>query len=109
MLTAIHGAIPIKADATVDTFTIPGVASCTRTGTGEYTITLSEKWNALVCPEFSILKAVAQDLVPQVVSQTVTSTKIIVVDLLTGATPTDPTAACTLYMNLFLRNSNNAY
>lgn len=93
-------------DGVVAGQTIPGVASMSQTGVGEFTITLTDVYNALVFPGFSILKAAAQDLVPQVKSQTVASTKIIVVNLLTGATPTDPTAAMTLYMKVLLRNSS---
>lgn len=105
---ATAGALPLLGgvDGVVSGYRVNGVTSIAQTGVGEFTITLTDAYNALKYPGFCLLKATAQDLVPQVKSQTVASTKIIVVNLLTGATPTDPTAACTLYMNIMLRNSS---
>lgn len=108
-LVSLHGALPIAADATVSTFSIPGIASCARTGTGAYDLTLSDTFNALVSCKFQILKAVAQDLEVQLVSQTITTTKIISFVTLTGASATDATAAMTIYFQLFLRNSSVSY
>lgn len=93
-------------DGVVAGYLVPGVSSIVQTGVGELTITLSQTLNALVFPGFSLLKAVPQDLVPQVKSEAVASTKVIVVNLLAGATPADPTAACTLYMNIECRDSS---
>lgn len=83
-----------------------GVASVVQSGVGEYTITLSEKYNAFLGAHFSVLAATAVDLVPQLKSADVTSAKTVVVRLLTGATATDPAAALTLYVMIMLRNSS---
>jgi len=93
-------------DGVVAGYLIPGVSSVVQSGVGQWTITLSQAINALVFPSFSLLKAVPQDLVPQVKSQDVAGTKVIVVNLLAGATPADPTAACSLYMNIECRGSS---
>lgn len=81
-------------------------ASAAQTGVGTYTITLADSYNALISAGFQVQAATAVDLVPQMVSQTVGSTNLIVVKLLAGATATDPSAALTLYCDLFLRNSS---
>lgn len=84
-------------------------ATAAQTGVGEFTITLADTYNALVSAHFQLLAATAADLVPQMKSVDVTSAKTVVVRLLTGATATDPAAAQTLYVSLFLRNSSNTY
>lgn len=94
-------------DGVVAGYSINGVSSIAQTGVGEVTLTLTDKWNALVHPSFSILKATAQDLVPQIKSADVSSAKTVVVNLLAAATPADPTAAMTLYVNLEMRNSSS--
>lgn len=106
MLTGIHGSINIASSTTgVSSVSLNG-ASAARTGVGEITITLTDKFPELLACDFKILSATAQDLVPQIKSETVASTKLIVVRLLAGSTATDPTSAITLYMNAFLRNSS---
>lgn len=93
-------------DGVVSGQIIPGVSSVVQTGVGELTITMQDNYNALVSASFCMLAATAQDLVPQMKSQDVSSAKTVVVRLLTGATPTDPTAAQTLYFQLMMRNSS---
>ena len=85
---------------------INGVASVSQTGVGEFTITLSDAYNAFMHGGFTLLSATAQDLVPQLKSVDVVTAKTVVVRLLTGGSATDPTSACTLYCNLLLRNSS---
>lgn len=81
-------------------------ASVAQSGVGEYTITLADSYNALVSAGFQVVAATPVDLIPQIKSQTIGSTNIIVVRLLSGATPTDPSAALTLECDIFLRNSS---
>lgn len=103
----IAGKISIAADATVSSNTLGSlVASVARTGAGEYTITLSDSYNAIQSINCQLLAATAVDLVPQVKSETATSTKLIVINLNAGATPTDPAAVCTLYVNIVLNASS---
>ncbi len=104
-LTGIKGYVDIAADASVSASSIQG-AVVTKTGTGQYTITLVDSYNAIVGAHLQVQAATAVDLVPQVVSQTVDTTKLVVFKLLTGATATDPSAVCRVYINLELRNSS---
>lgn len=107
---ATASALPLLtgADGVVST-SIPGVSSCSQTGVGEFTITFTDDYRSLAFAKFMVLKAVAQDLIPQIKSVDVSSAKTIVVRLLTGATPTDPTAAMTLYMKALMRDGSLAY
>jgi hypothetical protein len=93
----------------VASYSIPGVSSVVQSGVGQFTITLSDSYPSLVACNFTLLKSSAQDLVPQIKSIDVTNAKTVVVSLLTGATPTDPTAACTLFMDLQVKNTNVLY
>lgn len=86
------------------------IQSATQSGVGEFTIVMTDAYNALMSIQARLLAATSVDLIPQIRSINVaSSSKTIVIRLLTGATPTDPGAACTLYLDLFLRNSSIAY
>lgn len=113
--TGTSGSAVSAASALALTGGIDGVASSSikgataaQTGVGEITITLSDSYNALMSCNFMLLAATAVDLVPQIKSVDVVSAKTIVVRLLAGSTATDPSAACTLYMDALLRNSSVA-
>lgn len=93
----------------VSSFYMPGVGSIEHAGTGLYDITLKETYPELVSSAMQILAASAVDLVPQLVSQAVSSTKVIRLRLNAGATPTNPAAATRLYIGLHLRNSDQRY
>jgi hypothetical protein len=105
MLTSIHGIIDIAADASVAGSSIKG-ATVAKSGTGEYTVTLADKFNALMDVQLTVEAATPVDLVPQILSTDVSGTKEIVFSLLTGATPTDPSAVCKVHFKAFLRNSS---
>lgn len=78
-------------------------ATAARTGTGTFTITMADSFPELLACHISVLKATAQDLVPQLVSL---SGKVLTFKLLTGTTATDVTSeAATLYVNLVFKNS----
>lgn len=84
-------------------------ASVARTGTGAFTITLTDKYPELLGIHLQLAKSTAQDLQPQVVAVDVASAKTITFRLLTGATPTDlTTEAGTLYITIVLKNSTIA-
>lgn len=85
---------------------IIGVDSVVQSGVGELTLTLSRAWPSHLWTKCQILKAVPQDLIPQVISSNLLTTKITKINLLTGATPTDPTAAMTLYVGIWFRDSS---
>ncbi len=106
MLTGIHGSISIASSTTgVSSQSLNG-ATAARTGVGEITITLQDKFPELLACDFRIQSATAQDLVPHIKSVDVVTAKTIVVRLLTGATAADPASAIVLYMNALLRNSS---
>lgn len=106
LLTSIHGQIGINASAAViDSKSIRG-ATVTKSGTGQYTVTLDQKFNALMEVQLTLQAATAVDLVPQIVSHDVSGAKTIIFKLLAGATATDPSAACTVHFKAFLRNSS---
>jgi hypothetical protein len=68
------------------------IQSVTRTGTGEFTVTLRKGFVALRAFAPALQAATAVDLVPQLKSNDVSTAKTIVVRLLAAATPTDPPA-----------------
>lgn len=107
MLVSIHGSFAIAADATVSSTNMKG-ATVARTGVGEYTITFSEKYPSYKSFSAQLLAATAVDLVPQIVSTSVSS-KTVVINLNAGATPTDPSAVCTVYFEGLLSNSTVSY
>jgi len=104
--TYLIGTVNIAADASVSSFNIPGVASVENTATGTYTITLEDTYYEFIRAHFTLQAATAVDLVPQIVSTNVTSTKEIVVKLLTGATATDPAAVCVLHVDICAKNTS---
>lgn len=93
------------ADGVVSTSMV-GVSSASQTGVGEITLTLERTYYALRNTDLQLMAATSQDLIPQIKSQTVASTKLVVINLLTGATPTDPNAAQTLYVGLWMTQSS---
>ena len=108
-LTSLNGPILLDSGTIgVISSSISGVTSVARTGVGEITITLTDKWPTLMFIDAQLLSATARDLVPQIKSVTL-STKVIVINLLAGATPTDPINAMTLYVNMMFKNSSVTY
>lgn len=83
-------------------------ATIARTGAGTYTCTLSAAWPELLSFQVMVMKATAADLQPQMVSQTVSTTKIITFKLLAGAVATDPSEAGTMFFSIILKNSTIA-
>lgn len=77
-----------------------------KSGTGEYTITLSEKYPYLISAIATVQAAVAVDLVPQVLSHDVSSAKTVKINLNAGATPTEPSAVTVVNFVLVLQNSS---
>lgn len=104
-LVALQGPISLASGTVgVSSSSING-ASAARTGVGEITITFQDVFQALVYAGAQVLSATARDLVPQIKSVSIAN-KQVVINLLTGATPTDPANAMVLYINLFFRNSS---
>lgn len=81
------------------------IDSIERTGVGEYTIILKDRYNALQSAIFQIGSGSSQSLVTQV-SDVDLSTKTIVVRLLNGTTPTDFSSGGAMFMQMVLNNSS---
>lgn len=92
----------------VASFSGKGIASIVRSGAGEYTITLEDKLNALLDTSFQVAAATPTDLVPQLLGYDVVSAQTIVVNLLTGAVPTDAAVDVELLFTLTLKNTSVA-
>lgn len=107
MPVAIQGTVSLSAAGAVTTSSVVG-GTVTKTGTGQYTLTLADKYNALVSANVTLQAPVPVDLVPQILTTDVTGAKTIVVSLLADAVPTDPAAVCTIHFNVILRNSSVA-
>ena len=90
----------------ISDMSMKGVASVDKLAAGEYLITLDDSYQELLSAQFPLQAATPVDLVPQIESADVLSAKTIKVNLMAGATPTDPAADVKLYMALRLRNSS---
>lgn len=109
----IHARLRILGNTTPanGTFSIvegKGVASISRSGTGEYTVTLDDAFTSLVGANFQVLAATAVDLVAQIKSETVATTKKVIFNMNAGATPTDTANGVTqdVFMTLALINTS---
>lgn len=114
--TGTSASAVVTASALLLTGGIDGVSSenmlgatAAQTGVGEYTITLDQTYNSLMACHATYEAATAVDLIPQIKSTAVSTSKTIVIRLLTGATATDPSAAGKLNVSIFLRNSSVVY
>jgi hypothetical protein len=103
----LAGFASIHTDASILSQTLLG-GTFTKTGTGEYTLTLADKYPELLCAQVSVEAATAVDLVAQIDNHAVSTNKTVVINLNAGATPTDPSAACKLHVLLVLKNSTIA-
>jgi hypothetical protein len=106
--TKVVAEIEIASDGSVSDFYGPGIASVEESDAGEYTIVFNDKFVKFMGAHFTVLAATAVDLVPQVASFDA-STKTLVVNLNTGATPTQVAAALTLYMEANFRDHSASY
>lgn len=78
-----------------------------KSATGEYTITLSQRWNQLVGANFTIQAATPVDIVAQIDNHDVTATiPVIVINLNAVATPVEPAAVTVVQFILLLSNTS---
>lgn len=92
----------------VASFYGPAVLSAVRSGVGEYTIVLQDAYVKFMGAHMTMLAATPVNLVPQIKSFT-PSTKTLVVNLNSGATPTEVAAVSALYLEMNFRHGNVAY
>jgi hypothetical protein len=83
-----------------------GVASIARSDTGDYTITLDEKYNSLLFGSAIMLESDDTDLQIQLAAEDVSSAKTIQFICTAAATPADPPDGSTLYFKFELKNSS---
>lgn len=84
----------------------PGISGISVSGAGHYVIALEDKYSALISADFTIQKAIAADLIPQMVSEAVASANTVTFKTLAAATATRPVTGDKIYMHLILRNSS---
>jgi hypothetical protein len=91
----------------VKSASISGVASVAQdpANAGTIIFTLKEAWNQCIAAHMTLEAPTAVDIVPQLKSSDVSSAQTIVVRLLTGATPTDPSAQAFLHFMAMLNAS----
>jgi hypothetical protein len=106
--TELDGSISLSAAAAVSASDIPGVASVSKTATGEYTITLSDKYAACYGVHAS-LSDNGEALWAKPGAVDVSSAKTVIIKTVdeTGA-EADATAAATIWVKIVLRNSSVA-
>lgn len=105
--TEIEGVISLSAAAAVVSSDIPGAASVAKTGTGEYTITLMDQYNACY-GIYTQVAETAQNLEGKPGAQDVAAAKTVIVNTKVNGVNTDATATCKIYVKIVLRNSSVA-
>lgn len=89
-----------------------GIATVTRTALGKYTITLNDKWAALLSVDLTFIDSTgANQFTYNVVSETVASTKTINISVFSSATAVAPglaDLATTTTMKMCIMLSNSA-
>jgi len=106
---ATAAAVPLAgAVEQVSSFYMPGVTSILQAPAlaGTFVVTLQDTYSRLVKPAYDLQAATAVDFVVQQVSESVSTTKLVTVNLLTGATATDVGAATRLYLDFFFNDSS---
>lgn len=99
----LSGIVSLNSSAAVTASTIPHV-TVTKSGTGEYTLTLDDKYVELRSAQLTM--QTSEDLVARVASHDVQSAKTIVVETATAAVATDATAAAEIHVTLVLKDSS---
>lgn len=105
-VVVLAGILDIHSDASVLSTSFFAGGTFTKSGTGEYTLTLTDKYNELLACSLTVEAATAVDLVPQIDNHDVSSAKTIVFNLNAAATPTNPSAVCKVHVLLVLKNSS---
>lgn len=83
-----------------------GIASIAKSADGRYTVTLQDKYMKLAAFDVAILSASPQDLVPQLVSESVASAKTIVFRTNAVGVETNPSSGTVLFIRIDVKNSS---
>lgn len=105
-VVVLAGILDIHSDATVLSTSFFAGGAFTKTGTGEYTLTLEDKFTELLACSLTLEAATPVDLVPQIDNTDVSSAKTIVFNTLAAATATNASAVCKVHVVLYLRDSS---
>lgn len=108
-VVSISGSFVVNSSGVITSQAGQG-ATVSKTGTGQYTITLQDAYNGLIFPDVQIQSATTQNLNVQCASNTIatgTATPVLVFNLVSAATgnAADFTAVATVYYDLKLKNS----
>lgn len=103
----IYAKITIGASGapTLVTASSLGVTSVSRTSAGLYVITLDDKYVAFKHADFQIATPTAEDIVPNLVSETVSTNKTVTFRTTAAGVATDPASGDTVYVALQLKNT----
>lgn len=101
----IYAKLTFGSSGAVTLTTGYGVASASKTGTGDYRITLSDKYVSLKFVEGIFLKSSAEDIRIQLKAEDVASAKTIDILTLTGSSATNPSSGAVLYLKFDLKNT----
>lgn len=82
-----------------------GFSSIALNSTGDYTLTLSDRYNSLKMCRAKLLSSTATDIRFQLKAETVATDKTISFYTLTGATKTNPPAGSTIVLKMDLKNA----
>ena len=107
MFKKVIAEIPLSAAAAVGTVYAPGIASVTKSGTGQYTVVFQDQYVKYMGAHLQVQAAVPVSIVVQVLSY-VPATRTLVFSTLAGATPVDVSAAIVIYMEANFRDSTVA-
>lgn len=103
-LVILAGKIDLNASAAVlSTTDVQNAASVTKTGTGEYTITLNDSYTKKLSIQATVESDTDADLVAQIDSSDIqgnSAAKTIVIKTMAAAVPTDASAAATIYITI---------
>lgn len=103
----IAGSFSIAASGGAATKVTGHGYSVAKSATGEYTVTLEDKYTALISGTATVQAATAVDLVAQIDNHDVTAaTPVVVMNLNAAAVPTEPAAVTVVHFTLILQNSS---
>lgn len=100
----IAGSISLAANASVSGSSIKGVSSVSKTGTGEYTVTLSDEYYALFFASAAVSDS-TEDIAVSVDAVSLSSKTFKVVTKVAGSAA-NVTDDCTVYVQLVLSNTS---
>jgi hypothetical protein len=101
----LAGTISLNSSAAVTGFDIPFVESVEKTGTGEYTITLQDRYVTLRSVQLSVMGADAA-VSAKPVSEDVNGAKTIVINTVDTGAAADVTVAATILIDVALKDSS---